>query len=97
MFQDSFPLIKTGKFAGDSIEAQTAMSLDNVKNILKEAGIGLENVVQATVYLSDIADFADMNGVYAKYFTENCPARAAFQVAALPMGAKVEIAVIAVK
>lgn len=88
---------ETGKFAGDSIESQTAMSLDNVRNILKEAGAGLEDVVQVTVYLSDIADFAAMNNVYAKYFMENCPARAAFQVAALPMGAKVEIAVIAVK
>ena len=74
-----------------------SQSLKNVGNILKEAGADFADVVQATVYLADIADFAAMNAVYGRYFVENCPARAAFQVAALPMGAKVEIAVIAVK
>ena len=87
----------TGAFAGSDVESQTEQSLKNVGNILKEAGADFDDVVQATVYLADIADFAAMNEVYGRYFVENCPARAAFQVAALPMGAKVEIAVIAVK
>ena len=65
--------------------------------ILKEAGLGFEHVVQATVYLADIADFAAMNEVYAEFFEAPYPARAAFQVAALPKNAKVEIAVTAVR
>lgn len=69
----------TGEFAGDTIESQTEMSLENVQNILKEAGVGMEHVVQATVYLSDIGDFAAMNGVYARYFKENCPAEPPFR------------------
>ena len=86
----------TGEFAGDDIKTQTKQSLTNIKNILKEAGADMENVVKTTVLLSDISDFAAMNEVYATFFTEPVPARAAFQVAAIPKGAKVEIEAVAV-
>ena len=86
----------TGAFAGEDIEAQTRQSLTNIKEILASAGATMADVVKTTVLLSDIADFAAMNGVYAEFFAEPFPARAAFQVAALPKGAKVEIEAVAV-
>lgn len=86
---------KTGRMP-ETIEAQTAQSLDNIGAILEADGCSFSNVVKTTVLLADINDFAAMNGVYAKYFTGNLPARVCFQVAALPMGAKVEIDAIAV-
>ena len=86
----------TGEFAGQDIEAQTRQSLTNIKNILKEAGADMSDVVKTTVLLKDIADFAAMNKVYAEFFTEPYPARAAFQVAAIPKGALVEIEAVAV-
>ena len=85
----------TGAFAGEDIVSQTRQSLTNVQAILEEAGYSLSDVVKATVLLADMADFAAMNAVYAEFFTENCPARAAFAVKDLPKGAKVEIEVIA--
>ena len=66
------------------VKAQTRQCIENVAAALEAAGGGLENVVRTTVYLLDIADFADVNGVYAEYFTEPYPARVAFQAAALP-------------
>ena len=86
----------TGEFAGQDIETQTRRSLTNIKNILKEAGADMSDVVKTTVLLNDIADFAAMNKVYAEFFTEPYPARAAFQVAAIPKGALVEIEAVAV-
>lgn len=88
---------KTGAFAGDDIKSQTKQSLENVKAILAEAGLTLDDVVKTTVLLEDIADFGAMNEVYSTYFTGVCPARSAFQVVALPKGAKVEIEAVAVK
>ena len=88
---------KTGAFAGDTIEAQTRQSLENVKAVLAAAGMEMEHVVKTTVLLAHIRDFAAMNKVYAEYFTGVCPARAAFEVAALPKAALVEIEAIAVK
>lgn len=87
----------TGAFAGDDIASQTRQSLTNVKAILEAAGYSCADVVKTTVLLADIADFAAMNAVYAEFFTENCPARAAFAVKALPKGALVEIEAIAGK
>lgn len=81
----------TGEFAGDDIKAQTKQSLDNIKAILESEGLSMANIVKTTVYLASIADFAAMNEVYATYFTDACPARAAFEVAALPKAALVEI------
>ncbi|KAL8577667.1 hypothetical protein ACOMHN_060778 [Nucella lapillus] len=71
-------------------------ALKNMGEILKEAGVSFNHVVKTTVLLADINDYATVNEVYAKYFSENKPARAAYQVAALPKGAKVEIEAIAV-
>lgn len=79
----------------ESIEDQSHQALKNVGAILAEAGLSYEDVVKTTVLLADIADFKAMNAVYAEYFTQDKPARACFQVAALPMGVKVEIEVIA--
>ena len=87
----------TGAFAGEDIAAQTRQSLTNIKNILAEAVAGMEDVVKTTVLLKNIADFAAMNEVYAEFFTGDCPARAAFEVAALPKNALVEIEAIACK
>lgn len=84
----------TGKMP-EGIEAQTRQSLDNIGHILKEAGLSYNDVAKTTVLLKDIADFAAMNAVYAGYFTADKPARVCYQVAALPMGALVEIDAIA--
>ena len=81
----------------EGIAAQTAQSLKNIQAILAEQGMTLADVVKTTVLLKDIADFGAMNEVYASYFTGVCPARSAFQVAALPKGARVEIEAVAVK
>ncbi len=85
----------TGEFAGDDIASQTRQSLTNVKNILAEAGASMADVVETTVLLTDIAEFGAMNEVYAEFFSEPFPARVAFQVVALPKGAKVEIKAVA--
>ena len=87
----------TGEFAGNDITTQTNQSLTNIKNILAAAGYTLNDVVKTTVLLADIADFAAMNAVYAEYFCENKPARAAFAVKDLPRGALVEIEAVANK
>lgn len=79
----------------EGIEAQTRQSLDNLTAILEEAGLSATDVVKTTVLLSDIANFAAMNAIYAEYFPSAAPARACYQVAALPKGAMVEIEAIA--
>lgn len=86
----------TGKMA-EGIEAQTRRSLDNLKVILEEAGYTMGDIAKTTVLLDDIGDFASMNAVYATYFTAGMPARVCYEVAKLPMGAKVEIDAVAVK
>ena len=86
----------TGEFAAHDIAGQTRQSLENLKEILTQAGCGLGDVVKTTVLLSEIADFGAMNGVYSEYFTDACPARAAFAVKDLPKGALVEIEAVAV-
>lgn len=85
---------ETGKMP-DGIEAQTRQSLDNLGAILKEAGLCHNDIVKTTVLLDDIRNFAAMNAVYAEYFPQDKPARMCYQVAALPMGAMVEIDAIA--
>ena len=87
----------TGAFAGDDIITQTRQSLCNLKAILNAAGADMGNVVKTTVYLAHMDDFAAMNQVYAEFFTTPYPARAAFEVAALPKNALVEIECVAVK
>ena len=80
-----------------TIEEQTRQSLKNIGEILKEAGYSYDDVVKTTVLLDDIGNFAAMNGVYAEFFQNDKPARVCYQVAALPMGVKVEIDAIAGK
>ena len=81
----------------EGIVAQTERALDNIRAILSEAGYTLRDVVKSTVLLADIADFGAMNEVYARYYTEQMPARVCYQVANLPKGALVEIEAIAVR
>ena len=85
----------TGEFAGDDITVQTKQSLTNLKSILESDGLTMANVVKTTVLLKNIADFAAMNEVYATFFEGAFPARAAFEVAALPKNALVEIEAVA--
>ena len=85
----------TGEFAGPDIRTQTRQSLKNIAAILAAAGSGMDRVVKTTVLLKDIGDFAAMNEVYAEAFTAPYPARAAFEAAALPKGALVEIECVA--
>lgn len=85
----------TGAFPEGGIEAQTRQSLTNMQVILEEADAGMADVIETTVLLADIADFGKMNDIYAEFFSEPYPARAAFQVAALPKSALVEIKCVA--
>lgn len=85
----------TGAFP-EGIEAQTRQSLENCKAVLSAAGAGMANVIKTTVFLSDMNNFAAMNGVYATFFEGACPARSAVEVARLPKDALVEIECIAV-
>lgn len=81
----------------DDVQEQTKQSLENVKAILVEAGYSLNDVVKAGVFIKDMNDFPLINEIYAKYFSENKPARACVEVARLPKDVKIEIEVIAVK
>lgn len=81
----------------DGIEAQTRQSLENIGAILKEAGLGFNDIVKTTVFMADLSMFGAMNAVYAEFFPESKPARACFQVAALPKAALIEIEAVAGK
>ena len=85
----------TGVFAEGGIKEQTRQSLTNVKAILEKVGLTMSNVVKTTVFMADMNDFAEMNSIYAEFFTEPYPARSAVAVKTLPKGALVEIEVIA--
>ena len=85
----------TGTFPDGGIKEQTRQALLNVQAILEEAGVKMSQVVKTTVFLADMNDFADMNGVYSEFFSEPYPARSAVAVKTLPKGAMVEIEVVA--
>jgi 2-iminobutanoate/2-iminopropanoate deaminase len=85
----------TGSLISGDIKAQTERVLQNVKVILDDQQMTFANVVKSTVFLTNLGDFAGMNEIYSKYFTNDFPARSTVQVAALPKGANVEIEVIA--
>jgi 2-iminobutanoate/2-iminopropanoate deaminase len=89
------PIDKDGNLISGDIKAQTERVLQNVKSILDDQKLTFGNVVKSTVFLTNLADFAGMNEIYSKYFTDNFPARSTIQVAALPKGANVEIEVVA--
>lgn len=86
---------ETGEILEGDTEKQTEQVLKNLKAVLEAGGASLESVVKTTVFLKDMADFATMNGVYARYFVENQPARSAVQAARLPKDVNVEIEAIA--
>jgi len=86
----------TKDFASPDVEGQTEQVLKNMGAILDAAGANYKNVVKTTILLADIGDFAKVNAIYAKYFTEQPPARATYAVKDLPLGARVEIEAIAV-
>lgn len=87
----------TGAFPEGGVREQTRQSLENVRAILREAGLEMGHVVKTTVLLADIADFGAMNEVYAEYFSQPFPARSAFAVEDLPKGALVEIECVAAR
>ncbi len=86
---------ENGAIVGNTTAEQTEQVLKNLQKVLGKAGSNLNCVLKTTCFLSDMADFADFNQVYARFFTENAPARSAIQAAALPKGVKVEIEAIA--
>lgn len=85
----------TGTLVQGGIKEQTRRSLANVKAILEAAGLSMDKIVKTTVYMADMNHFADMNAVYAEFFSDPCPARSAVAVKTLPKGALVEIEVVA--
>jgi len=85
----------TDKLIQGDIKVQTEQVLKNILAVLKEAKMGPENVVKASVFLADLADFPEMNEVYGRYLGKEPPARSTIQAAALPKGARIEIDVIA--
>jgi len=87
----------TGAFDADEIKVQTRQSLSNIRAILESEGYSMNDIVKTTVLLKDMGEFVPMNEVYAEFFSEPYPARAAFQAAALPKGGRVEIEAVAVK
>ena len=88
---------KTDKIEATTIEEQTEQVMQNLHCVLAEGGVAFDRVIKTTCFLADMNDFAAFNSVYGKHFPENAPARSCVQVAALPMGAKVEVEVIAVQ
>ena len=88
---------KTGTIVPGNIEAQTHRVIRNIEEILKAIGVDLQAVMKTTVFMTNLADFTRMNKVYEQYFENNPPARSALEVAALPLGAQIEIECIATK
>lgn len=87
----------TGQMAPADTKLQTEASIKNIEAILKSEGLTLENVLKTTVFMADLGQFAQMNEVYAKFFSQNPPARAAVEVKALPKAALVEIEAVAAR
>ena len=88
---------KVGKLIDGDVVAQTKQILKNIDNLLKSEGLTAENVVKTTVFITDITKFATVNAAYAEYFSSNPPARSCVEVSALPLGALVEIEIIAAR
>jgi 2-iminobutanoate/2-iminopropanoate deaminase len=89
---------ETGKLVEEGIEAQTKQVMRNLTNVLEAAGSNLSNIVKTTIFVTNIADFAKVNAVYGNFFAgDPPPARSTVQVAALPLGAQVEIEAVAIK
>ena len=88
---------KTGKIVEENIEAQTRMSLENLKAVLEPYSIAMENVVKTTIFLKNMDNFEQVNKVYGEYFTEKFPARSCIEVSRLPKDAEIEIEAIAIQ
>ena len=88
---------ETGKLAAGGVEEEARQALENLKAVCEAAGLTMGSVVKTTVLLADIDDYKVVNEIYASYFTDSKPARAAFQAGALPIGARVEIEAIATR
>jgi len=86
---------KTGILISGDIEEQTHRIIQNIEQILKEAGVGLDAVMKTVVFMTNLSDFASMNKVYGQYFKDSLPARSTLEVTALPLGAQIEIECIA--
>lgn len=92
------PLVpETGKLVEGGIEEQTQQVLQNLSQILEAGGSNLAHVIKTTIFVTDLADFAALNKVYGSFFAGDPPARSTVQVAALPLGAKVEIEAVAIR
>jgi 2-iminobutanoate/2-iminopropanoate deaminase len=89
------PLTKEGTIVEGGIREQTRQVLQNISAILQDQALTCEHVIKATVFMTNLGEFAEMNAVYSEFFQQNFPARSTVQVAALPRGAKVEIEIIA--
>ena len=87
----------TGKVVEGGIEAQAHQALKNVRTVLSEMGLDMDNALKVSVYLTNLADFGAMNSIYGEYFGPNYPARTCVEVSALPLGVSIEIEVIASK
>ncbi|MBL4674900.1 MAG: RidA family protein [Mucilaginibacter sp.] len=87
----------TGEIVTTGITDEAKMVMENLKAILTEAGVGFDNIIKSTIFLTDMQTFAQVNEVYGSYFTADFPARETVQVSALPKGVNVEISVIALK
>jgi 2-iminobutanoate/2-iminopropanoate deaminase len=85
----------TGNLTGSSVEGQTAQAMENLQAVLHASGLGFGDVVQTRIYFTNMSDWSAINRIYASYFNDTYPARAAVQVAGLPKGAKVEIEMVA--
>ena len=88
---------RTGTMVDGGLEAETIQAFANIKSVLTAAGLGFENVIKAHVFLADMNDFSAMNSIYAKMFSAPFPARTTVQVAKLPLDARVEIDVVALR
>ncbi len=93
--QGPFAKDGSGTVSG-TFEEEARRTLDNLKAVVQDAGSSLEQVVKVNVYLKDIADFSDFNGIYSEYFPENPPARTCIQAGALPAGIQIEIEAVAI-
>jgi 2-iminobutanoate/2-iminopropanoate deaminase len=89
--------VQSGEVITGDIEKATTLVMNHIGSILREAGLGFENVVKCSIFLTDMGHFAKVNNIYGRYFPEVAPAREAIQVAALPKGVEVEISAIACK
>jgi 2-iminobutanoate/2-iminopropanoate deaminase len=86
---------ETGKLVGTTIEEQTHQALKNLRAVVEAAGSSLRQVIKVTVFMTDLGQFQAMNAIYAEYFSSDPPARSAFQVSALPLGAEIELECVA--